>query len=49
MTMQRRTFLSLSAAGATGVGLSLLGAGQAPATAGPLDTAPTTPFAVGVR
>ncbi|WP_338895365.1 RICIN domain-containing protein [Streptomyces sp. TG1A-60] len=47
--MRRRTFLSLSAAGATGVGLSLVGAGQAPAAVGPLDTAPTTPFAVGVR
>ncbi|MBB4911507.1 RICIN domain-containing protein [Actinophytocola algeriensis] len=49
MTMQRRTFLSVSAAGAAGVGLSLLGAGPAPAAVGPLDTAPTTPFAVGVR
>ncbi|MER5217747.1 RICIN domain-containing protein [Streptomyces sp. NPDC002838] len=49
MTMQRRTFLRISAAGATGVGLSLLGAGQALAAVGPLDTAPTTPFAVGVR
>ncbi|TMR24906.1 mucin-2 [Nonomuraea turkmeniaca] len=49
MTMQRRTFLSVSAAGAAGLGLSLLGAGQALAGVGPLDTAPTTPFAVGVR
>ncbi|MGR6919354.1 RICIN domain-containing protein [[Actinomadura] parvosata] len=49
MTMQRRTFLSMSAAGAAGLGLSLLGAGQALAGAGPLDTAPATPFAVGVR
>jgi dienelactone hydrolase len=39
----------MSAAGATGVGLSLLGAGQAPAAVRPLATAPTTPFAVGVR
>ncbi|GAA2855291.1 RICIN domain-containing protein [Nonomuraea rubra] len=49
MTMQRRTFLSVSAAGAAGLGLSLLGAGQALSAVGPLDTAPTTPFAVGVR
>ncbi|MET9869670.1 twin-arginine translocation signal domain-containing protein, partial [Streptomyces sp. NPDC006386] len=49
MTVRRRTFLSMSAAGAAGMGLSLLGAGQAPAAVGPLDTAPTTPFAVGVR
>ncbi|MEO3755199.1 alpha/beta hydrolase [Streptomyces sp. B6B3] len=52
MPMQRRTFLSLGAA--TGVGLSLVGAGQAlgrsPAarTVTPLD-APAEPFAVGVR
>ncbi|MGP3982472.1 glycoside hydrolase family 43 protein [Streptomyces sp. KR80] len=45
MTMQRRTFLSVSAAGAAGVGLSLLAAGVAPAAVGPLDTAPTTPAA----
>lgn len=44
MTMQRRTFLKVGAAGA---GLSLLGAQHA--FAGRLDTAPTTPFAVGVR
>ncbi|WP_129785275.1 RICIN domain-containing protein [Promicromonospora panici] len=60
MTMQRRTFLRVSAAGAAGVGLSLLGAGSAlgagpalgvkpAAGAGLLDTAPTTPFRVGVR
>ncbi|MFF3445404.1 RICIN domain-containing protein [Streptosporangium sp. NPDC002721] len=49
MTMQRRTFLSVSAAGAAGLGLSLLGAGQALAGVGSLDPAPTTPFAVGVR
>ncbi|MGS2648271.1 RICIN domain-containing protein [Streptosporangium sp. G12] len=49
MTMQRRTFLSASAAGAAGLGLSLLGAGQALAGVGSLDPAPTTPFAVGVR
>ncbi|MGP3982501.1 alpha/beta hydrolase family protein [Streptomyces sp. KR80] len=49
MTMQRRTFLSLSAAGAAGMGLSLLGAGQALATIGTRDPAPTKPFAVGVR
>ena len=35
MTMQRRTFLSVSAAGAAGVGLSLLAAGGAPAAVGP--------------
>ena len=39
----------MSAAGAGGRGPSLLGTGQAPAAAGPMDTAPTTPFAVGVR
>ncbi|MDX3386973.1 alpha/beta hydrolase [Streptomyces niveiscabiei] len=49
MTLRRRTFLGMTAAGATGVGLSLLGAGQTPAAAAPLGTAPTTPFAVGVR
>lgn len=52
MTMQRRTFLSVSAAGAAGVGLSLLGTGQAPAAVRPLNTAPAAPFApfaVGVR
>ncbi|QFU91698.1 RICIN domain-containing protein [Amycolatopsis sp. YIM 10] len=48
MTMQRRTFLGLSAAGAAAAGLSLLGTGQVLA-AGPLGTAPATPFAVGVR
>ncbi len=49
MTMQRRTFLSLTAAGAAGAGLTALGAGQALGAASPLAGAPTTPFAVGVR
>ncbi|WP_407562237.1 RICIN domain-containing protein [Streptomyces sp. 184] len=49
MTIQRRKFLGMSAAGAAGVGLSALGPGRALAAVGPLDTAPTTPFAVGVR
>src|SRR4051794_22321315 len=49
MTVPRRKFLALSAAGAAGVGLSLLGAGQTPAAAGTRGTAPTTRFAVGVR
>ena len=44
MAMQRRTFLGLSAAGALGMGVSLLGSGQALA-----DPAPADPFAVGVR
>lgn len=44
MSMQRRTFLSLSAATAVGVGVSLFGAGQALA-----DPAPTTTYPVGVR
>ncbi|MFF8233935.1 mucin-2, partial [Streptomyces caelestis] len=48
MSMQRRTFLALSAAGAAGVGASLFGAGQAGALVKP-QGAPTTPFAVGVR
>ncbi len=48
MTMQRRTFLRVGAAGAAGFGLGLLGAGQALATVNPLG-APTTTFAVGVR
>jgi hypothetical protein len=48
MTMRRREFLSLSAAGAAGLGVSLLGAGQARAAATPLD-APSQTFAVGVR
>ncbi|WHT22748.1 alpha/beta hydrolase [Crossiella sp. CA-258035] len=48
MTMQRRAFLRVGAAGAAGLGLGLLGAGQALATS-PLATAPTKPFAVGVR
>jgi fermentation-respiration switch protein FrsA (DUF1100 family) len=42
--MQRRTFLGLGVAGAVGAGASLLGAGSALAA-----TAPSTPFAVGVR
>ncbi|MCO1574536.1 twin-arginine translocation signal domain-containing protein [Crossiella sp. SN42] len=46
--MQRRQFLGLSAAGAAGLGLGLLGAGPALAAVNPLG-APTTPFAVGVR
>ncbi len=49
MTVPRRRFLALSAAGAAGVSLSLLGAGQTPAAAGTRGTAPTTRFAVGVR
>ncbi|MEV1119503.1 RICIN domain-containing protein [Actinosynnema sp. NPDC049800] len=44
MTMQRRTFLGASAAGAVGVGLSLLGVGQAFA-----DPAPSTTYPLGVR
>ncbi len=47
MTVHRRTFLSVTATGAAGLGL--LGAGQALAAIGPSATAPTTPFAVGVR
>jgi hypothetical protein len=48
--MQRRTFLRLGAAGAVGVGVSLLGTGLGNATeARILRDAPTTPFAVGVR
>src|SRR5687767_4211961 len=47
--MQRRTFLRLSTvAAATVGGATLLGTGQALATS-PLATAPTKPFAVGVR
>ena len=46
MTMRRRTFLSMTAAGA---GLTLLGAGEALGTLLPQAAAPTTPFAVGVR
>jgi len=49
MTMQRRTFLSMTAVGAAGAGLALLGAGPALAALGPLGPAPATPFAVGVR
>ncbi|MEU5154170.1 RICIN domain-containing protein [Glycomyces sp. NPDC021274] len=44
MAMQRRTFLNLGAAGALGVGVSLLGTAQAHAA-----PAPANPFAVGVR
>lgn len=49
MTMQRRSFLTLSAAGAAGVGvgMSLLSTGQAGATA--RAGVPTQRFAVGVR
>jgi hypothetical protein len=56
--MQRRTFLRVGAAGAAGVGLSMLGAGSAlgamldaaPAPGvGLMGPAPTTPFRVGVR
>ncbi|MDX3632224.1 twin-arginine translocation signal domain-containing protein [Streptomyces europaeiscabiei] len=47
MTMQRRSFLTLSTAGAAGVGMSLLGSGQAEATA--RAGAPTLRFAAGVR
>lgn len=47
MTMQRRSFLTLSAVGAAGVGMSLLGMGQAGATA--RAGAPTQRFAVDVR
>lgn len=49
MTMQRRTFLSLSAAGVAGAGLSLLGGSQALGILSPQAAAPATPFAVGVR
>lgn len=47
MSMQRRSFLALSALGAAGAGMSLLGAG--PAHAGVRAPAPTRRFAVGVR
>jgi hypothetical protein len=48
MSMERRAFLKLGAAAAAGA--SLLTAGQASAAPlGALATAPTTPFAVGVR
>ncbi|MEH1129570.1 carbohydrate-binding protein [Micromonospora sp. CPCC 206061] len=48
--MRRRTFLMSAAGAATLGGLSLLGTWQANATeTRPLRTAPTTPFAVGVR
>ncbi|GLI02598.1 hypothetical protein Pa4123_78760 [Phytohabitans aurantiacus] len=49
--MQRRTFLRLSAAGAAAVGgTAVVGTWQAQAApVSVLDTAPTTPFAVGVR
>ncbi len=46
MTLQRRTFLGLGAAGVGGAGLTALGAGQA---LGAITAAPTTPYAVGVR
>ncbi|WNM31923.1 twin-arginine translocation signal domain-containing protein [Streptomyces sp. Li-HN-5-11] len=48
MSLRRRDLLGMTAAGAAGVGLSLLGVGQASATARPLG-APTQRFAVGVR
>lgn len=52
MSMQRRTFLRLSAIGTAGVGASLLGPAQAglaaPKRAGSRQ-APTEPFAIGVR
>ena len=44
MSMNRRTLLGLGAAGAVGMGASLLGTGSALAA-----TAPANPFAVGVR
>ncbi|MEU5154136.1 RICIN domain-containing protein [Glycomyces sp. NPDC021274] len=44
MSLNRRALLSLSAAGAVGVGASLLGTGSALAA-----TAPTNPFPIGVR
>src|SRR5687768_18268869 len=49
--MQRRSFLRLSTAAAAAVGgATLLGTGLASAApVAPLATAPTTPFAVGVR
>lgn len=47
MTMRRRSLLTLSAAGAAGVGRSLLGTG--PAGAAARAGAPTQRFAVGVR
>jgi hypothetical protein len=50
VSMQRRTFLKVSAAGAAAVGgAALLGTWQANASVGALATAPTTPFRVGVR
>ncbi|WP_156213877.1 twin-arginine translocation signal domain-containing protein, partial [Lentzea aerocolonigenes] len=48
MTMQRRTFLKLSTAAAATAGCATL-LGASPALAGALGTAPTKPFAVGVR
>jgi hypothetical protein len=47
MAMQRRSFLTLSAAGAASVGMSSLGTRQAGATA--RARAATQRFAVGVR
>ncbi|MFC0623382.1 alpha/beta hydrolase family protein [Kribbella deserti] len=49
MTMHRRAFLGIGAAGVAGAGLSLQGFGQALGSVGALAAAPTTPFAVGVR
>lgn len=49
MTMDRRTFLGISAAGVAAAGLSVIGVEQALGAVGPQAGAPTTPFAVGVR
>ncbi|MEU0090996.1 alpha/beta hydrolase [Kribbella sp. NPDC006257] len=52
MSMQRRTFLGLGAAGLAGAGLAALGARQALGAGqalGAITGAPATPFAVGVR
>lgn len=49
MSMQRRTFLRLSAIGAAGVGASLLGPGQSVHAGTGTRQAPTEPFAIGVR
>jgi predicted dienelactone hydrolase len=50
VSMQRRNFLKMSAAGAVAAGGAvLLGNWQANASAGALGAAPATPFAVGVR
>ncbi|MFD8500380.1 alpha/beta hydrolase family protein [Amycolatopsis sp. NPDC059657] len=49
MTMHRRTFLGIGAAGVAGAALAMLGAEQALGAVGPRAAAPATPFAVGVR